>query len=185
MAARDKPSFVWKVTLLRKKEANAYCLPGGKIVVYTGILPVTRHRRRARDRARARGRARDRRARRRANRARAPDQGRGGDHRGWRRVHAEPVRPRSRSTRCRRLGRLSPVHAGRRSPRQTTSAWSTWREPATSRTQALAFWKRMLRASKGKEPPEIASDHPTDQHRIEQIQGWLPEADRAYRPPQG
>src|SRR4029450_10985993 len=41
VAARDKPAFDWKVTLLRKNEANAYCLPGGKIVVYTGILPVT------------------------------------------------------------------------------------------------------------------------------------------------
>jgi Zn-dependent protease with chaperone function len=38
VAGRDKPAFVWKVTLLRKNEANAYCLPGGKIVVYTGIL---------------------------------------------------------------------------------------------------------------------------------------------------
>src|SRR5690242_13268708 len=43
VAGRDKPAFVWKVTLLRKNEANAYCLPGGKIVVYTGILPVTRN----------------------------------------------------------------------------------------------------------------------------------------------
>src|SRR5213076_855108 len=43
VAARDKPDFVWKVTLLRKNEANAYCLPGGKIVVFTGILPVTRN----------------------------------------------------------------------------------------------------------------------------------------------
>ena len=43
VAGRDKPAFVWRVTLLRKHEANAYCLPGGKIVVYTGILPVTRN----------------------------------------------------------------------------------------------------------------------------------------------
>src|SRR6185312_2504290 len=43
VAARDKPRFVWKVTLLRKNEANAYCLPGGKIVVFTGILPLTRN----------------------------------------------------------------------------------------------------------------------------------------------
>jgi metalloendopeptidase OMA1, mitochondrial len=41
VAGRDKPAFDWQVTLLRKNEANAYCLPGGKIVVYTGILPVT------------------------------------------------------------------------------------------------------------------------------------------------
>ncbi len=43
VAGRDKPAFQWRVTLLRKNEANAYCLPGGKIVVYTGILPVTRN----------------------------------------------------------------------------------------------------------------------------------------------
>jgi predicted Zn-dependent protease len=43
VAGRDKPDFVWKVTLLRKNEANAYCLPGGKIVVYTGILPLTQN----------------------------------------------------------------------------------------------------------------------------------------------
>ena len=50
--------------------------------------------------------------------------------------------------------------------------------------EAVAFWKRMLRASKGKEPPEFASDHPSDQHRIERVQGWLPEAERAYKPAQ-
>src|ERR1700750_51479 len=27
VAAHDKPNFVWKVTLLRKHVANAYCLP--------------------------------------------------------------------------------------------------------------------------------------------------------------
>jgi predicted Zn-dependent protease len=32
--------FDWKVSLVRDSQVNAFCLPGGKIVVYTGILPV-------------------------------------------------------------------------------------------------------------------------------------------------
>jgi predicted Zn-dependent protease len=34
--------FEWHVSLVRGDQANAFCLPGGKIVVYTGILPITR-----------------------------------------------------------------------------------------------------------------------------------------------
>ena len=30
------------------------------------------------------------------------------------------------------------------------------------------------------EPPEFASDHPSDKHRVERIKEWLPEAERAY-----
>jgi predicted Zn-dependent protease len=49
--------------------------------------------------------------------------------------------------------------------------------------QAVAFWQRMRRASKGTEPPEFASDHPSDdEHRIERIEKRLPEAERAYTP---
>jgi predicted Zn-dependent protease len=48
--------------------------------------------------------------------------------------------------------------------------------------EAVAFWKRMLRASRGKEPPEFASDHPSDQHRVERIKGWLSEAEQQYKP---
>ena len=33
--------FDWQVSLIHSPEANAFCLPGGKIVVYTGILPIT------------------------------------------------------------------------------------------------------------------------------------------------
>ena len=36
-AARD---FNWQVSLVNSPQVNAFCLPGGKIVVYTGILPV-------------------------------------------------------------------------------------------------------------------------------------------------
>ncbi|MEO5803765.1 MAG: M48 family metallopeptidase [Verrucomicrobiota bacterium] len=38
-AAKD---FNWEVSLVRSEQANAFCLPGGKIAVFTGILPHTK-----------------------------------------------------------------------------------------------------------------------------------------------
>jgi metalloendopeptidase OMA1, mitochondrial len=35
--------FDWQVSLIRSPQANAFCLPGGKIAVYTGILPLTQN----------------------------------------------------------------------------------------------------------------------------------------------
>jgi metalloendopeptidase OMA1, mitochondrial len=35
--------FNWQETLIRDDQVNAFCLPGGKIVVYTGILPVAKN----------------------------------------------------------------------------------------------------------------------------------------------
>lgn len=35
--------FQWQVSLIRDPQINAFCLPGGKIVVYSGILPVTQN----------------------------------------------------------------------------------------------------------------------------------------------
>ena len=35
--------FQWQVSLVQDKQVNAFCLPGGKIVVYTGILPVAQN----------------------------------------------------------------------------------------------------------------------------------------------
>lgn len=48
-AARGaKPSipwdaFAWDVNLIQSDQANAFCLPGGKIAVYTGILPIAQN----------------------------------------------------------------------------------------------------------------------------------------------
>jgi predicted Zn-dependent protease len=35
--------FDWQVSLIRSSQANAFCLPGGKIVVYTGSIPITQN----------------------------------------------------------------------------------------------------------------------------------------------
>jgi len=34
--------YQWEYSLVKSDEVNAWCMPGGKIVVYTGILPVTK-----------------------------------------------------------------------------------------------------------------------------------------------
>lgn len=38
-AAANKPEFQWEFRLLESKDANAFCLPGGKVAFYTGIFP--------------------------------------------------------------------------------------------------------------------------------------------------
>jgi predicted Zn-dependent protease len=45
---------------------------------------------------------------------------------------------------------------------------------------AVSFWQRM--ASVGNSSNSIFSDHPSDETRIKQIQGWLPEAMTYYKP---
>jgi metalloendopeptidase OMA1, mitochondrial len=36
-------NFQWRVSLIQDRQVNAFCLPGGEIVVYTGILPVAQN----------------------------------------------------------------------------------------------------------------------------------------------
>jgi predicted Zn-dependent protease len=47
---------------------------------------------------------------------------------------------------------------------------------------ALAFWQRMQEAAAGRaRPPEILSDHPSDARRIEQMRQWIPLAKAAKK----
>jgi predicted Zn-dependent protease len=183
VADRDKPAFVWKVTLLRKNEANAYCLPGGKIVVFTGILPligndaglatVLGH-----EVAHATAEhVAERIERQHLTEVAAAIIAGGVAITPTQYIHIRALLgvgaaaaslpfSRAQESEADHIGLIYMARAGY-NPRE-----------------AVNFWKRMLRASNGHDPPEFASDHPSDQHRIERIQGWLPEAERAYKPTQ-
>jgi predicted Zn-dependent protease len=47
--------------------------------------------------------------------------------------------------------------------------------------EAINLWERMERASSG-HPPEFLSTHPTEGNRIEQLKKYMPEALKYYRP---
>jgi predicted Zn-dependent protease len=178
VAGRDKPAFVWKVTLLRKNEANAYCLPGGKIVVFTGILPLTR-----------------------TDAGLATVLGHEVAH-----ATAEHVAERIERENLTKIAVAIIAGGIAVTPAQYTRIlvllgvggqaaslpFSREQESEADHIgliymaragydphQAVAFWNRMLQASKGKEPPEFASDHPSTARRVQQVEGWLPEAERA------
>jgi len=42
VASKDLPNAQWEFVVFESKEANAFCLPGGKVGVYTGLLPITK-----------------------------------------------------------------------------------------------------------------------------------------------
>jgi predicted Zn-dependent protease len=42
-AGNDLDSYKWEFNLVESKEVNAWCMPGGKVVVYTGLLAITQN----------------------------------------------------------------------------------------------------------------------------------------------
>jgi predicted Zn-dependent protease len=178
VAARDKPDFDWKVTLLRKNEANAYCLPGGKIVVYTGILPVTRN-----DAALATVLGHE------VAHATAEHSAERIEREHLTKIAAAiiaggvAVTPGQFLRVAALLGAAGSLPFTRSQESEADHIGLVYMARAGYHPrQAVAFWKRMQRASRGKEPPEFLSDHPSGEHRIENVEKWLPEAEQAYKP---
>jgi metalloendopeptidase OMA1, mitochondrial len=42
IAAATERNYEWEFKVIEDSKVNAFCLPGGKVAVYTGMLPVTR-----------------------------------------------------------------------------------------------------------------------------------------------
>ncbi len=163
--AQFHPGYQWQTTVIDDpKTVNAWCMPGGKIAVYSGIFPITQD-----ENGLAVVLAHE------ISHALA--------HHGAERLS------RSELMQLGEAGLLAAVQAGK--PEATKVAGAALGlggqlgvELPFSRQQesetAVDFWQRMLAYSKGKEPPAFLSDHPSSEQRIADIKRELPEAKAAF-----
>jgi predicted Zn-dependent protease len=175
--------YKWEFNLIDNDSiVNAWCMPGGKVAVYTGILPYTK-----------------------TDTGMAIVLGHEISH-----AVARHGDERMSQGLLAQLGGVALEVALRDKPQQTQAIFmQAYGAGATlgfilpySRLQeseadhlglifmsmagynphaAIPFWERMAQASKGA-PPAFLSDHPSDQARIDNINKLMPEAMQYYQP---
>lgn len=174
--------FQWEINVVNDKAVNAWCMPGGKIVVYTGILPVTQ-----------------------------TDAGLAAvlGHEIGHAIAGHSAERMSQQLGAEVVNVVGNVATSRNQQSQAIFntiygvggplamlSWSRAQELESDRLglvfmamagynpdSALSFWERMANASQGSQrPPEFLSTHPSDATRIAQIQKYLPEARAYYKP---
>ncbi len=174
--------YAWEFNLVESKEVNAWCMPGGKVVFYEGILPVCQD-----------------------EKGIAVVMGHEVAH-----AVAEHGNERMSQGLLAQMGGMALEAALASKPEQTQALFMTAFGVGAqvgvllpfSRTQeteadrlglifmamagydprvAVGFWQRMA-AQGGGAPPEFLSTHPSDQTRINNLQGFMAEALTYYKP---
>jgi len=182
--ATGRKDLQWEFKVIEGQQANAFALPGGKVAVYTGILPITRD-----DAGLAAvlghevAHAIARHGAERLSQDLLVQVGLAGTMAALSNRDPKTVQSvgallgagasvglllpwgRSQESEADHLGLIYMAKAGY--------------DPHAARD----LWVRMAEASKGSgKPPEFLSTHPSEATRVKQIEGWLPEAMQYYRP---
>ena len=182
--AEEVKSYQWEFNLVQDKQVNAWCMPGGKIVVYEGLLPVTQ------DEASLAivmgheiAHAVARHSAERLSNAYKEQYGAAalsallqgaGVSSGWQQL-AGLVHQYG--------GALFTSGFSRKQESEADHIGLIFAAMAGYNPEvAVTFWQRMSSATGGGSN-SLFADHPSDATRIQQIQGWLPEAQKYYVPP--
>ena len=178
VAGKDMPNAQWEFVVFESKEVNAFCLPGGKVGVYTGILPITKDESGlatvlGHEIAHAVAR-----------------------HGGERMTDAMLVQgggqlvgalassdPKVQQASLLAYGVVSKVGAelphSRLQESEADHIGLVYMARAGYHPEAsVAFWQRFaaFNSQQGGQTPAFLRTHPTDQKRIQQLMTWLPEA---------
>ncbi|HXL54727.1 MAG TPA: M48 family metallopeptidase [Chitinophagaceae bacterium] len=173
--------YKWEFNLIESKEVNAWCMPGGKVVVYTGILPLTQNEaalavvlgHEITHAVAGHGRERMSQALIAQGIQVAGNVALGNDPKTvniFNNVYGPSAQlgvllPNSRNQ------ELEADHYG------LIFAAMAGYDPR----EAIPFWQRMAKLA-GSKPPVFLSDHPADEQRIKKLQELMPEALKYYKP---
>ena len=178
-------NFIWEYILVdNKKVKNAWCMPGGKIAVYSGILEVTKNKNGlASVMGHEIAHAVAKHSVERASRSMAINVGTqiadiisGGKISGASRAAGVDV-----AGMLAQFGIMNPFNRKQESEADYLGLIFTSLAGFDIRESAK-IWERMKEANKGKEPPEWMSTHPSTSRRIQQINEWIPEVIFKYPP---
>jgi predicted Zn-dependent protease len=141
--------FFWEVNLIESRQVNAFCLPGGKIAVYTGILPVAQNDDQlatvlSHEIAHALAHHSNERVARNSS---------GGVN-----VLLDKAFDRQQESEADHIGVFLMTFAG------------------YNPDEAVRFWQRMSQMHQGGQIPEFLSDHPSDERRVRDMERWVPKA---------
>lgn len=175
--ASENKTFEWQFSVLRSSEINAFCLPGGKVAVYSGIIPVAKdldglavvlgH-----EIAHAI-------ARHGAERMAHEQLAQYGQMAMGMAVSEMDYQQRRVVMGALGLGAqfgvLLPFSRKHESEADYMGLIYMARACFDPR-QAPLFWKRMAQASERGQPPQFLSTHPNHDTRVEQLAQWMPEA---------
>lgn len=179
-AAANRPDYRWEFNLVEDKTPNAFCLPGGKVVVYTGILPFTKDETGlavvvGHEVAHALARHG---AERMSTGLLTELAGKtAGIVFGGGNPQTEQQVERAFGIGS-DVGILLPFSRHQESEADEIGLFLMAKAGYDPR-QSIEFWKRMEQAKDGA-PPEFLSTHPSDETRIKRIEGWMPEALKMY-----
>jgi predicted Zn-dependent protease len=187
-AVAEMPNAQWEFVLFDSEQPNAFCLPGGKVGVYTGILPITLNEAGlatviGHEVAHAKARHGGERMSQQVllqtggsllnlglSAADPTIQAASATVYGWgSQLGYSLPHSRKQESEADYIGLLYMARAGYRPE------------------ESIAFWKRFQAFNEqhgGGQDLWFLSTHPLDSTRIKQIQNWIPEAEKEFRPAQ-
>ncbi len=181
--SKELEGYKWEYNLVESNEVNAWCMPGGKIVVYTGLLPITQN-----------------------EAALAVVMGHEVSH-----AIFNHGNERMSQGLVQQLGGAALQVALANKPAETQNLFMSaygigsqvgvllpfsrkdeleadhygliWAAMAGyNPREAIPLWQRMEAAGGGQKPPEFLSTHPAEGRRIDQLNKYMDEALQYYKP---